>query len=156
MLNLSQKYAFDGPNLKRDYFCYTPLSLYLVNRESNPIFFDRPRESSATSLKDSYLGVDFNVNHRAGFHAQYADSDHKRLLNLGPIALINEYRLTNSSGKEVEDIDNAHVICLMYNLKSSGRNSDNLSIGFHRSIKVRQRKMTNIKKLKEIIKLEFI
>ena len=55
------------------------------------------------------------------------------LVNLGPIALLIKYRLASSSGKLIEDIDNAHVTCLMYKLISSGRDSDSLSIGFHRS-----------------------
>ena len=53
--------------------------------------------------------------------------------------------MASLSGKEVEEKDNAHVICLMYNIKSSSRDSDDLSIGFHRSIEVRERKLTKIK-----------
>ena len=142
MFNLSQKYAVDRPILKYDYIRYNPLSLNLVNAENNQIFIDMPREDSAITFKDSYLEIDFSVTHRAGGHARYVDDDHIRLVNLGPIALFNKYRLASSSGKELEEIDNARVICLMHNLLSSSRDSDDLSIGFHRSNVVRERKLT--------------
>ena len=90
-------------------------------------------------MKDSYLELDFNVNHRAGGHDRYADGDHIRLVNLGPIALFNRYRLTSSSGTEMEKINNA--ICLLYKLLLSSRDSDGLSIGFHRSIEAREREL---------------
>ena len=66
---------------------YTPPSLNLINGDNNQIFNDIPREDSAISLKDSYLELDFNITHRAGGHARYADGDHIRLVNLGPVAL---------------------------------------------------------------------
>ena len=53
--------------------------------------------------------------------------------------------MTSSSGTEVEEIDNAHVICLLYKLISSSRDSVDLSIGFHRSIETREREL-NINK----------
>ena len=65
-------------------------------------------------MKDSHLQLDFNVTHRAGGHDRYSDRDHTRLVNLDSIALLNKDRLKSSSEKELEEIDNAHVICLMY------------------------------------------
>ena len=88
---MPQKYAVDRPILKCDYIRYTLPSLNIVNGENNQIFVDVPREDSAISLKDSYLEIDFNVTDRAGAHARYADNDHIRLVNLGPIALFNNY-----------------------------------------------------------------
>ena len=120
----------------------------MVNGENNQIFIDIPREDSAISLKDSYLEIDFSVTHRTGAHDRYIDDDHIRLVNLGPIALFNKYRLTSSSGKEIEELDNAHVICLMQKLISSAKDSDDLSIGFHRSIEARERELTNNKTTK--------
>ena len=139
MINISRKHVVDRPILKRDFTRYTPPSLNHVNRENSQIFIDIPEEDSAISLKDNYLKLDFNVIHRAGAHAQYADGDHIGLVNLGPIALFEKYRLTSCSGKEIEEIDNAHVICLMHKLISSSRDSDDLSIGFHRSNGVREK-----------------
>ena len=99
-------------------------------------------------MKDSYLELDFNVTHRAGAHARYADGDHIWLTDFGPFALFNECRLTSSSGKEIEEIDNAHVICLMYKLIASSRDSDDLSNGFHRSIAAGERELTICKTIK--------
>ena len=100
-------------------------------------------------MKDSYLELDFSVTHRAGAHARYVDGDHIRLVNLRPIALFNKYRLTSSSGKEIEEVYNSHVFCLMYKLISSSRYSDELSIGFHRSNGIRERELSNKKPTKE-------
>ena len=145
MFNLSQKYAVDRPILKCDNIRYTPPSLNLVNGENIQIFNDIPREDSAIPLKDKYLELDFKVTHRAGAHAQYAVGDLIRLVILGPIALFNKYRLPSSTGKETEEIDNAHLVCSLYKLISSKRDSDNLSIGFQRSIEARERELTNNK-----------
>ena len=99
-------------------------------------------------MKDSYLELDFSITHRAGAHARYADGDHIRLVKLGPIIFFNNYRITTSSGKEIEETDNGHVICLMYKLISSSRDSDDLSIGFHRSNEARETELTNKKATK--------
>ena len=96
-------------------------------------------------MKGSYLEIDFNVTHRAGAHDRYGDGDHINLVNLGPIASFNKYRLTGSSGKEKEEIDNANVICLMYNLITKSRVSDDFSIAFQRYIEARERELTNNK-----------
>ena len=148
MLISTQKYVADRAILKCDYIRYTLPSLNLVNGGHNQVFIDIPKEDSAKSLKDSYLDLHFNSTHRAGAHARYADGDHIRLVNLGPFAKFNKYRFTSSSGKETEEIDNAHVICLMHKLISSSRDSDDSSIGFLRSIEARERELTNNKSTK--------
>ena len=98
MFKLSQKHIVDRPILICDFIRYTPPSLNLVKGENNQIFNDIPRQDTAISLKDSYLELDFNVTYEAGAHARYADGEHIRLVNLGPIALFKNYRLTSSSG----------------------------------------------------------
>ena len=67
------------------------------------------------------------------------------LVNLGPIALLSNYKLTTSSEKHLENIDQAHIVSLMYKLLTSSRVSDDLSIGFDRDRNRRQRELTNIK-----------
>ena len=119
MFNLSQKHAVDRPILKRD---YTPPWLNLVNGEIDQFFIDIPRKESAISLRDSYLELDFNVTHRVSAHARYADGGHIRLVNLGPIALFNQYRLKSSSGKEIEKIDICHLYSTLYILKTPSLN----------------------------------
>ena len=99
-------------------------------------------------MKDSYLELVFNVTHRAGARARYSDGDCIRLVNLSPTAFLKKYRLTSSSSKETEEIDNAHVICLMHKLLSMSRDIDNLSIGFHGTNAVRERELTDNKTTK--------
>ena len=144
MLTLSQKPA-DRPIFSFDFIRYTPPSLYLINGEINQNFIDISREDNAISLKGNYLEMDFKVIHRAGGHVRYEDGDHIRLVNLGPIAFFNNYRLENCSRKETEEIDDAHLICLRYKLISSGRDSDSLSTGFHRANEVREKEVTTKK-----------
>ena len=97
-------------------------------------------------MKDYYPELVFDVTQKAGAHNRYVDNDHIRLVNLGPIAFCNKNKLTSSPGKEREETDNAHVVCLMYKLISSSRDSDDLSIGFHRSIEAQEKALTNNKK----------
>ena len=99
MFNLSRKFAVDRPILKCDFIRYTPPPINLVKGDNSHFFIDIPREDSAISLRDSYLELVFNVTYRAGAHARYADGDQIRLVNLGPLALFNKYRLTSSSDK---------------------------------------------------------
>ena len=91
--------------------------------------------------------MDFKVTHRTGAHARYADDDNKGFLNLGPFALFNKYRLTSGSWTEIEETDNAHVICLLYNLVSSSRDSDEYQLVFTEVLKL-EKKMTNIETTK--------
>ena len=85
-----------------------------MNGGNNQTFFDIPREDSASPLMDNYIELDYNVNHRAVAHALNAVGDFIKSVILGPIALFIKYRLTNSRGKELEEIDNAHVKCSLY------------------------------------------
>ena len=71
-----------------------------------------------------------------------------RLVNLGPIALFSNYKLTTSSGNQLEDISHAHIASLMYKLLTSSRGSDDLSIGFDRDRDRRRRELTNNKNIK--------
>ena len=148
IFNISQKHVVGRAILKCDFITYTPPSLNLVNGETNQIFIDLPREGRAISLKGSHLELDINVTPRGGVHNQFVDSDQITLVNPGPLALFNKYRLRSSSGKIIEEIDNGHVFCLMHKLISSSRDRDDLSIGFHRSNGVRERVLTNNKTAK--------
>ena len=78
----------------------------------------------------------------------YVDGNDIRLVNLGPIALLSNYKLTTSSGKHLENNDNAHLVSLMYKHLTSSRGSDDLSIGFDRDRNRRQRELTNNKSQK--------
>ena len=90
---------------------------------------------------NSYLELNFDVIH-AGTNDRYVDENNIRLVNLGPIALFSNYKLTTSSGKHLENIDHAHIVSLMYKLLTSSKGSDDLSIGFDRDRNRRQREFT--------------
>ena len=66
----------------------------------------------------------------ADYDTVYAVGSDSSLVNLGPIALVGDYILTNSSGKSFESIDHIHVLPLMYKLLGSGFGRKNFSIGF--------------------------
>ena len=113
-----------------------------MNGRNKQIFNDILREDSAKLLKYKYLETDFSVTHKVGAHGGFANGDHIGLVNLGSIAFFIKYRLTSSSGKEIKETDNAHIICLMYNILSSAKDNDDLSVGFHGSTEARERELT--------------
>ena len=91
--------------------------------------------------------MNFDVVH-AAIDNRYADIKDIRLVKLGWIALFNKYMLTISSGKRLEDISFAHIVSLMYKLKTSAKDTDNLSIGFDWDRNRKQRELTNKKNQK--------
>ena len=98
-------------------------------------------------MLNSYLEFNFDVLH-AATNNRYVDNSDIRLVNLGPTALFSKYKLTTSSGKHLEKISHAHIVSLMYKLLSSGKGSDDLSIGFDRDRNRRKRELTNNKNIK--------
>ena len=56
--------------------------------------------------------------------------------------------MTTSSGKHLEEIIHAHNASLLYKLITSARATDDLSIGFGRDRKKRQRQLTNNRRIK--------
>ena len=95
----------------------------------------------------SLLRLNFDVLQAAN-NNRYVDGDDIRLVNEGPIALFSNYKLQSSSGKHIEEINHAHIVCLMYKLITIGRNTDDLFIGFDRDRGRRQRELTNNKNIK--------
>ena len=108
------------------------------------------REDRANSSKDIYLELYFNVSPRPSGSNRYVDNNYIGLLNLGPVALFINYRLSSSIGEEIEKIGNAHLIRLMFKLIISRRDGDASSIGFHRNIEALERELINNKTTKGI------
>ena len=77
---------------------------------------------------------------------RYKENDDIRLVNMAPVGSFSIYKLTTSSEKHLEKILNAQIACLVYELKTSARNTDDLSIGFDRDRNRRQQESTNNKK----------
>ena len=132
MFKLSENYEIDKRILKCDYIRYSPAEISTMNTANSQIYINIPREDSVISLLNSYLELNFDVL-QAATDNRYVDANDIRLVNLGPIALFSNYKLTTSSGKHLEKISHAHIVSLMYKLLTSSKDSDDLSIGFDRN-----------------------
>ena len=56
--------------------------------------------------------------------------------------------MTTNSGKNFEDVSHVHTVSLMYNLITSSKDSDDLSIGFERSRNRKRDELAQNKKQK--------
>ena len=132
MFKLNENYEFDRRILNCDYIRYSPAETSTINTPNSQIYINIPREDSVISFLNSYLDLNFEVMRKAD-DSRYGNGNDIRLVNMGPIALFSNFKLTTSSGKHIEDISHAHLISLMYELITSSKNGDDLSIGFDRS-----------------------
>ena len=144
MFKLNEKYEINRDISKCDYIRYSPFEISTINTANSQVYINIPREDSVISLLNSYLELNFDVLH-AGNNNRYVDGNNIRLVNLRPIALFSNYKLTKSLGKQLENIDQAHIVSLIYKLLTSSKGSDDLSIGFDRDRNRRQRELTNNK-----------
>ena len=118
--------------MKCDYIRYSPSETSTITTPNSQIYINIPRKDSVISLLNSYLDLNFEVIKKAD-DSRYGNGNDLRLVNLGPIALFSNFKLTTSSGKHIEDISHAHLVSLMYKLKTSSKDSNDLSIGFDHS-----------------------
>ena len=147
MFKLNENYEVDRRILKCDYIRYSPAETSTINTPNSQIYINIPREDSVISLFNSYLDLNFEVV-KKNDNSRYGNGNDIKLVNLGPIALFSNFKLTTSSGKHLEDISHAHLVSLMYKLITSSKNSDDLSIGFDRSATRRRAEITNNKNVK--------
>ena len=147
MFKLSESYEVDRRITKCDYIRYSPAEISTINTANSQVYISLPREDSVISLLNSYLELNFDVL-QAATNNRYVDANDIRLVNLGPIALFSNYKLTTSSGKLLEEVSHAHIVNLMYKLLTSSKDSDDLSIGFDRDRGRRKRELTNNKNFK--------
>ena len=131
MFKLRENYEVDRIVLKYDYIRYSPAETSTLNTPKSQIYINIPREDSVISLLNNYLDLNFEVIKKTD-DSRYANGNDIKLVNLGPIALFSNFKLTTSSGRHLEDISHAHLVSLMYKLITSSKNSDDLSIGFDR------------------------
>ena len=132
MFTLSEDYEIDRRTLKCDYIRYSPSEMSTINTPNSQVYVNIPREDSVISLLNSYLELNFDVI-QAATNNRYTNDNDIRLVNLGPIALFSNYKLTTSSGKHLEEISHAHIVTLMYKLLTSSKDSEDSSIGFDRN-----------------------
>ena len=112
MFKLSEKYSINRDILKCDYIRYSRSEISTINITISQVYINMPREDSVISLLNSYFELNFDVLHAAN-NNRYVDGNDIKLVNLGPYALFSNYKLTTSSGKHLENIDHAHIVCLM-------------------------------------------
>ena len=144
MFKLNEKNDYIRNILKRDCIRYSPSEISTIKTPKSQTYVKIPREDRVNSLLESSLDLNFDVLHAAtGNRCVYTNNI--KLSNLGSIALFSKYKLTTSSGKHLEDIDQADIVSLMYKQISCARDTDDLSISFDRSGDRRQRELTNNK-----------
>ena len=80
-------------------------------------------------MLNSYIDLNFDVVH-ANDNTRYVNDNENGLVNLGPVALFSNYKLTTSSGKHLEEVSHAHIVSLMYKLITTAKECDDLSIRF--------------------------
>ena len=64
---------------------------------------------------------------------------------MGPLLCLVKPKLTASSGKHLEKVDNLHPVSLMYKLLTSGSQTSQLLFGFEESTTIRRQELTNNK-----------
>ena len=111
IFSLKNKYALDKPFHKIDFRKYSPNALSTVNNDNSNISISLPREDSYICLQNSYITIDFEVIKND--NTRYVNNDALGLINFGPVAFFSEAKLTTSSGKHLEKVDNLHLISLM-------------------------------------------
>ena len=147
MFKLSENYEIDRRILKCDYIRYSTAEISTINTANSQIYIIIPREVSVISLLNIYIELNFDVS-RVDIGNRYVDANDIRLVNLGPIALFSNYKLTTASGKHLEEISHAHIVSLMYKLLTSSKDSNDLSVGFDRNRERRRNELTNNKNIK--------
>ena len=147
MFKLNENYEVDTRILKCDYIRYSPAETSTINTPNSQIYINIPREDSVISLLNSYLDLSFEVVKRAD-NSRYGNGNDIRLVNLGPIALFSNFKLTTSSGKHLEDISHAHLVSLMYKLITSSKDSNDLSFGFDNNRNRRRDELAQNKNIK--------
>ena len=133
----------DKPIHKIDFIKYSPSSLATINKNNSNISIIFPREDAFICLQNSYISLEFEV--LKNDDTRYADGDQISLVNFGPVALFSEVKLTTSSGKHLEKVDDLHPISLMYKLLTSNQQTSQLMYGYEESQATRRQELTNNK-----------
>ena len=147
MFKLSEKYEVDRRILKCDSIRYSPSEISTINTAISQIYINIRREDSLISLLNSYIDLNFDVVHAVD-NTRYVNNNEIILVNLGPVALFSNDKLTTSSGKHLEDVSHAHIVSLMYKLITTAIGCDDLSIGSDRNRDNRRNELTNNQNIK--------
>ena len=143
MFSLKSKYTLEKPIHKIHFKKYSPSRLVTVNNNNSNISICLPREDAYICLQHSFMSVEFEIHKNDD--TRFNDGDEISLVIFGPIALFDEAKLTTSSGKHLEKVDNLHAISLIYKLLTSTQQTSQLMYGFEESTAIRRQELTNNK-----------
>ena len=143
MFSLKNKYTLEKPIHKIDFIKYNPSSLATVNNANSNISVSLPREDAYICLQNSFISLEFEV--LKNNDSRFADGDEISLVNFGPISLFSEAKLTTSSGKHLEKVDNLHAVSLIHKLLTSTKSTSQLMYGFEEDTTIRRQELTNNK-----------
>ena len=143
MFSSKNKYTLEKPIHKIDFIKYSPSSLATVNNTNSNISVSLPRDDAYICLQNSFISLEFEV--LKNNNTRFADGDEIGLVNFGPISLFSEAKLTTSSGKHLEKVDNLHLISLMYKCLTSTKSTSQLLYVFEESETIRRQELTNNK-----------
>ena len=143
MFSLKNKYTLEKHIHKIDFIKYSPNSLATINTTNSNTTISFPREDAYICLQNSFISLEFEVHKNN--NTRFADGDEIGLVNFGPISLFSEAKLTTSSGKHLEKVDNLPLISLMYKCLTSTKSTSQLLYGFEENLSVRRQELTNNK-----------
>ena len=150
MFKLDGNYEVDQRFLKSVCVRNSPSERSTLNTPNSQNSISIPRRDSVNSLLGSRLRLNFDVL-QAATNNRYIDGDDIRLVSEGPMTLFSNLKLQSSSAKHIEEINHAHIVCLMYKFITSARNTDELPTGIDRVRGRRQRELTYNKNKKRQI-----
>ena len=143
MFSLKNEYTLEKPIHKIDFIKYNPSSLATVNNANSNVSISLPREDAYICLQNSFISLEFEV--LKNNNTRYADGDEISLVNFGPISLFSEAKLTTSSGKHLENVDNLHAVSLIHKLLTSTKSTSQLIYGLEEDTTIRRQELTNNK-----------
>ena len=120
MFKLIEKNQTDRRILKCEYIRFLPSENSTINPPNFQMYIIIPREDSVIIFVNNYIEIIFDVL-QATSGNRYADGNDMRLVNLGPIALYSNYKLTTSLGKFFKEITHPHIFSLMYKLLTTSK-----------------------------------
>ena len=91
-------------------------------------------------MQHSFISVELEV--LKNDDTRYADGDQISLVIFGPVASFSEAKLTTSSGKHLEKVDNLHPLHLLYKFLTSTQQTSQLMCGFEESTTIRRQELT--------------
>ena len=147
MFKLNENFGVDRKILNSENKRFSPADTSTINTPNSQFCMNNTAEDSVISLLNSYLDLTFEVIKKAD-NSRCANSFDLRLVTLRLIALFGSFNLITSSGRRLEDISHAHIVCLLYQIKASAKDSNDMSIGFDRDRNRRREKLTNRKTIK--------